>query len=255
MKSISFEDYADKYETLHMERENGILTVTLHNNGSPFVLNATAHSEFASAFADIGSDVENKVVILTGTGDKFCAELDMTTFENLNTPQGFDQIYREGTAILRNLLEIPMPMIAAINGPALIHSELALCCDIVLASDNTVFQDAVHILYGVVPGDGVHVLWQEVLGSVRARYFLLTGQTLSAQEAKNLGAVNEVLPQEQLLSRAKELAQDLVKLRPMTLRYTRQVLTQRLKRLVQEGSTYGLAAQGFALMDLNELHN
>lgn len=85
-------------------------------------------------------------------------------------------------------------MIAAVNGPCTVHSELAVLSDITLASETAVFADEAHVRSGMVCGDGVHVVWQEVLGSNRGRYFLLTGQEVLAAEAKDLGVVNEILP-------------------------------------------------------------
>jgi enoyl-CoA hydratase/carnithine racemase len=96
-------------------------------------------------------------------------------------------------------------MIAAVNGSALIHAELAVLCDIVLAADTTEFQDAPHFPMGLVPGDGVHVVWPLILGPNRGRYFLLTGQKLFASEALDLGVVNEVMPRDKLLPRRGNL--------------------------------------------------
>ncbi len=107
-----------------------------------------------------------------------------------------------------------------------------------------------HLNAGIVPGDGVHVLWTHVLGSSRGRYFLLTQETLTAQQAHQLGVVNEVLPADRLLERAWELARQLAKQPTLTLRYTRVALTQRLKRLVSEGLGYGLALEGITATDL-----
>ena len=175
------------------------------------VWNESIHREFAYACTDIGADPENKVVIMAGTGDSFCADIDFSSFSgDLGTPRGWDKIYWEGKRLLLNLLDIEVPMIAAVNGPALIHAEIAVLCDIVLASDTAAFQDAPHFPNGVVPGDGVHLVWPLVLGANRGRYFLLTGQKLSAQEALNLGVVSEVLPRDALLARAWELALSLI---------------------------------------------
>src|SRR6202043_3825594 len=108
-----------------------------------------------------------------------------------------------------NHLNIEVPMIAAVNGPALIHAELAVLCDIVLAADHAEFQDAPHLPLGIVPGEGVHIVWPLLLGPNRGRYFLLTGEEISAQQALTLNVVAEVLPPERLLPRAHELASQL----------------------------------------------
>ncbi len=249
----NFDEYANKYEFLHMERRNGILEVALHTNGGPFIFNAVAHRELSFAFTDIGTDRENKVIILTGTGDSFCSGFDIKSFESFNgisTPRGWDQSYFNGKRMLSCLLEIPVPVIGAVNGPVTVHSQLAVLNDIVLASETAVFQDSSHFGNGVVPGDGEHVIWPLLLGLNRGRYFLLTEQKLSAQEALDLGVVSEVLPPDQLLPRAWELAEQLAKQPPLALRYARVVLTQRLKRLMDEGLGYGLALEGLSANDM-----
>ena len=245
------EEYANKYQDIRMQRRNGILEVTFHTKGGPLQWNESAHREFGYAFTDIGADPENKVVILTGTGDAFCAELDFQSFGALGTPRGWDKIYWEGKRLLMNLLDIEVPMIAAVNGPALVHAEIAVLCDIVLAADTAAFQDAPHFQNGIVPADGVHLVWPLLLGVNRGRYFLLTGQKLSAQEALNLGVVNEVVPQAKVLARAWELAEQLAKQPPLTLRYARVAITQQLKKQMQDVLGYGLALEGLAAIDLS----
>ena len=242
------EEYENKYETVKFERHHGILLVTFHSQGGSLKWGGPAEGEFGYAFTDIGSDPENRVVIITGTGDDFSAEFNGTL--DRYTPKTWDRIYWEGKRILINLLEIEVPIIAAVNGPALIHAEIAVMSDIVLASENATFQDAPHFAEGVVPGDGVHVIWPLLLGQNRGRYFLLTGQTLSATEAQELGVVAEVLPRDRLLPRAWELAEQLAEKSDLTLRYTRVVLTLQLKRQMQDMLGYGLALEGLSIVDL-----
>jgi enoyl-CoA hydratase/carnithine racemase len=241
----TFESYHDKYENVRMKREDGILEVALHTGGGPLVFNGYVHEALVDAFREIGEDRDNHVVILTGTGEEFCTRISPEGFDFF-TPTGYDKILREGTKILENILDIQTPMIAAINGPLTVHSEYALLCDIVLATEEASFQDAPHPAFGIVPGDGLHVLWPEVIGEIRGRYFLLSGQKLSAAEAKDYGAVNEVLGREALLPRAWELARHLKKQNPLTLRYTRIALSTRFRRRLQESLSYGLALEGIS---------
>ena len=119
--------------------------------------------------------------------------------------------------------------------------------DIVIASENAEFQDAPHFPNGVVPGDGVHVVWPLVLGTNRGRYFLLTGQRLSAREAQTLGVVSEVVSRDRLLPRAWELAQQVAAKPRLASRYARVALTQPIKRLMLENLGYGLALEGLAM--------
>lgn len=149
-----------------------------------------------------------------------------------------------------NILDIEAPLIAAVNGPVRLHSEYILLADIVLASPSAVFQDKPHFEFGIVPGDGVNLLWQEVIGSVRARYFILTRQEIDATTAKEWGAVNEIVPADRLLARAHEIAEQLAKLPPLTSSYTRVALTQKLRRIVDEGIGYGLALEGISAADV-----
>ena len=245
MKAHTFETYRDKYDNVRMRREDGILEVALHTQGGPLVFNGYVHEALVHAFRDIGDDPDNHVVILTGTGDEFCTQISVDGFDFF-TPTGYDKIRREGTKVLENLLDIEVPMIAAINGPVTVHSEYALLCDVILAAEGAYFQDAPHPAFGIVPGDGLHVVWPEVIGEIRGRYFLLTGQRLSAAEAREYGAVNEVVRREALLPRAWELARYFKRQHPLTLRYTRMALSTRFRRRLHESLSYGLALEGIS---------
>jgi enoyl-CoA hydratase/carnithine racemase len=241
------DDYREKYKHVRMERRDGILQITFHTSGGPLKWSMSAHEELGYAFADVSRDEENKAIIMTGTGDAYCAELDMGTSLRQMTTEIWDHVYKDAKHLLMNLLDIEVPIVAAINGPALVHAEIPVLSDIVIASENAEFQDAPHFPNGVVPGDGVHVVWPLVLGANRGRYFLLTGQKLSAREAQTLGVVSEVVPRDRLLSRAWELAQQVAARPRLASRYARVALTQPIKRLMLENLGYGLALEGLAM--------
>jgi enoyl-CoA hydratase/carnithine racemase len=248
--STTFESYRDAFPNARLSRdEAGVLEIVLHTDGGKLIFNGHTHEQFVDLFRRVGEDRGNRVVILTGSGNAFMDTIDGEGFDFFS-PMGYDKIWREGKKVLMNILDIEVPMIAALNGPVLLHSEYALLCDIVLATPQTVFQDKPHFDFGIVPGDGVNLLWPEVIGSIRGRYFLLTRQILDAQTAQAWGVVNEVVPGDQLLARAHEIAYGISELQPLTSSYTRTALTQRLRRVIDEGIGYGLALEGISAADV-----
>jgi enoyl-CoA hydratase/carnithine racemase len=245
-----FENYRHSFNNARLTRsDSGVLEVMFHTEGGALLFNGHTHEEFVELFHQIGADPDNRVVILTGAGDAFMENISPEGFDFF-TPRGYDKIYREGKKVLMNLLDIEVPVIAALNGPVRLHSEYVLLSDIVLATPDTIFQDKPHFEFGIVPGDGVNLLWPEVIGSVRGRYFLLTRQELDAATAKDWGVVNEILPRDTLLTRAHQLAESLAALPPLTSRYTRIALTQKLRRIIDEGAGYGLALEGISAADV-----
>jgi enoyl-CoA hydratase/carnithine racemase len=245
-----FERYQKSFPNARLTRSaDGVLEVVLHTNGGKLIFNGHTHEQFVDLFHEIGRDRGNRVVILTGSGDAFMDSITQDGFDFF-TPLGYDKIYREGKKVLMNILDIEVPMITALNGPILLHSEYALLTDIVLATPETVFQDWPHPEFGVVPGDGMHLLWPEVIGSIRGRYFLLTKQKLDAETAKEWGVVNEIVPAAGLLARAHGIAESIAKMPPLTSSYTRIALTQRLRRLIDEGTGYGLALEGISAAEV-----
>lgn len=248
----AFDTYATRYSCIQMRREDGILEMRLHTDGGPLRWGLIPHGELPDAFNEVGRDRDNRVVILTGTGDEFSGVRATPGTRSLAqglTANAYDRVHWEGRALLMNLLNIEVPVIAAINGPAWRHAEIPLLSDIVLAADTAAFQDSAHFPSGMVPGDGMHIVMPMLLGLNRGRYFLLTGQTLSAQEAKELGLVAEILPPEQVLARAWEHARELTRKPTLLLRYTRLMFTEYVRRRMQDLLGYGLALEGLALME------
>jgi len=248
-------DYADRYPSARCERSDGILEVTLHTDGGSLRWGMGVHAELPDLFLDIARDRENRVVILTGTGDEFsgpAATPGTTMFAKRPSVHTMDRIHWEGRHLLMNLLNIEVPVIAAVNGPAWRHSEIPLLSDIVLAADHAAFQDSAHFVSELVPGDGVHIVYPMLLGLNRARYFLLTGQVIDAPLAKEFGLVAEVLPRGELMARARELARSLARRPPLLLRYTRLLFTEEMRRRMHELLGYGLAMESLAVMDKPE---
>jgi enoyl-CoA hydratase/carnithine racemase len=239
----TFDEYRDRYRHVVMERDDGIVLLRLHTDGGPLQWGDGPHTELSSCFTDVANDPDTRVVILTGTGDRFIADID-SSWVGPMTPGKWDKIYFHGKRLLTSLMDIEVPVIAAVNGPATVHAELAVLADIVLASDQAYFRDAPHFRYGTVPGDGVHVIWPMLLGPNRGRHFLLTGQRLTASDAMDLGVVAEVVPGAELADRAWAVARDLARQPRTALRYARVAMTQHLKRRLFEDLGYGLALEG-----------
>ena len=256
-KRTRFAEYKDRYANFRFElSEEGILLMQCHTNGGSLVWDWKAHDEMADAFADIAGDREIKVLIHTGTGENYNADwgapppgMQKPIYLAMDDQKGLAKLDEKawyGRMLVENVLAVDVPMISAVNGPCNIHSEVPLLGDIVLASEDAYFQDLAHFPRGMVPGDGQHVIWPLLVGRNRARYMLLTGKKLSAQEALEWGAVSEVLPKNQLLDRAWELARELAKRPPLTLRYTRMLFTQDLKRAFLDELGHGLARETYA---------
>lgn len=246
---MMFSEYGDRYPSVNMKREDGILLVELHTAGESLVYEEQLHHQLGPAFRNIADDRDNRVVIVTGVGDAFCVRINMDSFERLlSTPVGWDRAIFAARQMLQALLDIDVPIISAVNGPALLHTEIPLMADIVLASETAQFADLVHAPNGIAPGDGVHVIWPLLLGINRARYFLLTGQRLSAEQALDLGVINEKLPSEQLMPRAWALARQLNERPLLMLRQTRGILRLELERAMRQDFERGFSREALAAL-------
>ena len=252
-----FDNYSMSYRFIKMERRGGILQMSLHTDGGPLQWNLDAQVEFVRAFTDVGADRENRIVILTGTGNEFSGpRLDPNApfFHGAKlSPAGVHEVFGNARRMVNAVLGIEVPMIAAVNGPAKRHADLALMCDIVIAADDVTFEDTAHFHNGgIVPGDGINVVYTMLMGLNRARYLMLTGQVLNAREAKDIGLVAELMPREKLLPRAWQLAEQLAKKNDMLLRYTRMVLTHPLRKQLDEGLQYFLAMEALSTLDKSQ---
>jgi enoyl-CoA hydratase/carnithine racemase len=247
MLAHKLDTYKEKYSNVVLERtDDGVLLVRLHTRGGELLWDFVAHEECTALFEDVGRDAENKVIILTGTDGAFCREHAPPSGEM--TLEFWQGAHYDAKRLIMGHLDIEQPMIAAINGPATVHSEMALLCDIVLAAPDAVFADQ-HFSNGLVPGDGAQVLWPLLLGPSRGRHFLLTGQEIDAEEALRVGVVGEVTPKRDLLHRAYEVAEMILTRPRLTVRWTRTVMVQQLRRLYLDNLGYGLQTEGLGTLD------
>ena len=246
-----FEEYRDRYSDSYVLEmsDDGILLMRMHTDGGPVVW-GRAYYDTCNLLADLAGDRDIRVIIYTGTGDSFNANWRPSDEQIAQMPktterwpgqsaEAVEEMGWHGRNRHNNFLDIDAIMIAAVNGPVTIHSELALMCDIVLASEDAYFQDGGHFPINLSPGDGVQNIWPRVIGWNRFRYWELMGQKLSAQKAQEWGAVNEVLPKDKLLDRAWEIARYLIRFSPMTLRHTRRTFVREFKHAAQDDLFFG----------------
>ena len=176
--------------------------------------------------------------------------IDGESLGEIFKPAHWEKIRREGTDVLQRLLDLPFPVIAVANGPATVHSEYLLLADIHIASERATYGDFPHPAFGITAGDGLQVVWEEVVGPVRTKWLLWTGETIDAQTAERWGVVTEVLPHDQALARGLEIAHKLAAKPALYRSLQRQTLNQRLRRCIAEGLPFGMALEGLTAADL-----
>jgi enoyl-CoA hydratase/carnithine racemase len=238
-------NYFDDYRSLKLSRDdNGVLVAEFHSNGGPFTMSAQAHTELVDAFYRISQDRANKIVILTGAGGDFIIDVAWASFGDVADPGVWSQVHDEGVQSLENIANIRVPVIAAVEGRAHVHSDYALLASVIVAADGATFQDVAHFSAGVAPGDGIFTTWSYRGGAGRAEAFLLNPQPLPARTAHEWGVVAEVVPNGKALSRARELAELYLKAPEVTRRNTRIHFIQPLKERIVREVGYGLSLEG-----------
>src|ERR1700693_223991 len=239
------DDYFAGYRSLKLTRDDkGVLLAEFHSNGGPFTFTAQDHTELVDAFYRIAQDRANKIVILTGAGGDFIPGIDFASFGNVADPGVWSQVHDEGVQIVENIANIRVPMIAAVEGRAHVHSEYALLASVIVAGEGATFHDVAHFAGGIVPGDGIFTVWSYRAGAGRAEAFLLNPQPLTAAVAQQWGVVAEVVPNGRALSRARELARQYLKAPELIRRNTRIHFIQPLKECIVRDVGYGLSLEG-----------
>ena len=213
------------YGTIQLARDGGVATVTLNRPEKRNAISFELIDDLLRALADVEKS-DAVVLILTGAGKAFCSGMDLDNLKALlgRTPEQNLQDSETMVRLFRSLYEFPKVTIAAVNGPAIAGGTgLALLCDFTLAIPDAKF-GYTEVRIGFVPAIVSTFLLRQV-GEKQARDLLLTGRIFAADEATRMGLVTEIVPAEQLMSRARELAALLTANSPASLRATKQLLT------------------------------
>jgi enoyl-CoA hydratase len=220
-------EYGD-FECIGFAKDGGVLTVTLQPPTPLNAVNGILHRELANVFRTIGDDGSVDVVVLTGHGEAFSAGADLTWLRDLGAHER-DEVFRESRRIIIDLLELPQPIVAAIEGPAVgLGATVALFCDVKVAAIDARIGDP-HVLIGVVAGDGGAVIWPWLVGAGRAKYYLMTGELVDGSTAHSLGLVDLVTDSGVAAATAGTLAKRLAKGNQAAIRGTKWSVNKLLR--------------------------
>lgn len=216
------------FETIIYEKKEGIATITLNRPHKLNALSLATYEELDRALDAAEADPEVKVLVLTGAGDRaFCAGDDINTFEGFTPASARSFLKKVLMPIFLKIEKLDKPVIAAVNGMALGGGfELALISDITIASEKATFglPEPRLGLYSVL---GV-IRLADAIGVKRARELMLTCDTIDAREAERIGLVNKVVPADQLEAAARETAQKIMSIAPLSASLTKAALNRML---------------------------
>jgi enoyl-CoA hydratase len=231
-------------DEMRIQAEGPVRTVTIDRPDELNAVNAGLHWALANVWRQIAADQDAKVVILTGAGRTFCAGGDFGwLMGNLEDPAAQNESLREGAQIIEEMVRFPLPVIAAVNGPAVgLGCSVAVLCDIVLMSTAAHLADP-HIAVGLVAGDGGAAIWPLLTMMLRTKEYLYTGDRIGAETAVELGLATRTVEPDQLMLEARNLAERLARQPALALQSTKRVLNLHLGRALGEAVPAGFAAE------------
>ena len=221
------------YDTVLLEKKGKIAIITLNRPEVRNALNPALERDLVAAFQEVDEDRESEVLILTGAGTAFCAGIDLKHLGKMSVEAGRKMVPLEerGTTPDRPdtiviLDSVRCPTIAAVNGPAITGGfELALACDMIIASEDAFFGDT-HARVGIIPGGGLTQKLSRLVGIKRAMEISLGCDFVSSREAAAMGFINRVVPADKLLEVAEELANKIIGNHRESVLKVRQLIKQ-----------------------------
>lgn len=233
---ITFDEMKELFkEHFVMERrEDGVVLVRMHTCGESQLWSMELHDAIGKLWRLLGTDRETECVIFTGTGENWISVFeDESWLPEKTDPEGtrYDHMFIDGRRMLIALIQdVEVPTIGAYVGKGG-HSELALMCDLCIMADDAVLFDP-HYELGIVPGDGIHSCFIELMGIRRAAYAMIMNEKITAQKALEYGMINEIVPKEKLIDRAYEIADVIMAQHRTIRRLTAQVIRRPWKQRI-----------------------
>ncbi|MEM9053728.1 MAG: enoyl-CoA hydratase/isomerase family protein [Pseudomonadota bacterium] len=230
-----FDITAEAYQRFTFTRDNRILTAAITSDHPVNGVDAIMHEEFGKVFTDLQRDSQSDIIVLTATGRAFCAGGDFDWFdEQISDPGKFRDIAWEAKRIVTSILDMEKPMICRLNGAAAgLGATIALLCDMIVADEKALIGDP-HVKVGLVAGDGGALIWPQLIGFAKAKELLMTGDMLTASEAKQLGLINYAVPAENLDTKISELIEKLQANPKWAVRLTKTVTNIPLRALAAQ---------------------
>lgn len=195
------------YQAIEFRRDGKVLHATFNRPDSLNAFDGVLHAECERLFVDVASDADTAVIVISGAGRAFSAGGNIPEMQaRIDEPLKFMDGMLVGKRLIYALLDCPKPVIAKINGPAMgLGATIALFSDIVFAATDAQIADP-HVKVGLVAGDGGAVIWPQLIGYVRAKEYLLTGDPISGEEAARIGLINRAVPADRLDQVTNEFA-------------------------------------------------
>lgn len=230
--------YTD-YRELRVEREGDVLTVGLEKPG-----NGQKHTELSRLFAEVRAD-DVRVVVLTGAGTEFMPHADMQWYAGVGE-RDWLRLMREGKWLLRDMVELPQPIVVALNGDAVgLGASIASFADIIVAAEEATMTDR-HLAMSLVAGDGGALSLPLSMGVHRAKAFYLLSKPLTARELHEAGVVTEVVPRDRLDEAVRAVVETLLAQSREALQWTKMVLNRQLQHALLLGNEVSMGHEGWS---------
>ncbi len=240
-------------------REDGVVTVRMHCQGGPLIWSMELHDAIGKMWRLLGTDRDTEMIIFTGTGNIWVTDFEAASW----APEGdsphetrYNHMFVDGRRMIITMIQdVEVPTLGVLSGSGG-HTELALMCDLAIAADDITILDP-HMLPGTnnVPGDGIHSCFFELMNARNAAWYLMTGDKMDASELVNLGLVSEIVPREQLMDRAYEIADMLMAQNRIARRLTTQLIRRNWKKRISDDLDMAFGTELFGMYCADELHS